>query len=540
MKKSRTADKLPGSFTLTHIPTHHTENMNSGHGLFQLYPIVPLCVCLIGGIHLGHALCPGITPMWPLAAAAAALGAAFAVPRRPRLQTSMLLAATFCLGLSRVATTERAMTVRLPQGETTFNAVITSQPVERGRTMRFDMILASGPLCGHTVRASLLKDTATLRYRSLRAGDGITVSSSLEQPRNFHSSAFNYATWLKSRGIIATTFIYYRNWHGNRVSLNGLSLTDRTRIAAIKQRRSLLDRYRSLGLGGQSFAVVAAMTLGDKTALTDDTLDAYSATGASHVLALSGLHLGIIYALLSFMAVGRRFRTARESVLLLAVWAYVFLVGLSPSVMRAAVMVSVCSIVGLTGRRPLSANTLALAAVALLTANPLVLYDIGFQLSFAAVAFIVVFKFVCGIVPYKFQQSHRLAGWLWQLFAVSLLAQLGTSPLVALYFGRLPLLSLPVNFLVIPVATVILYGSAAMLALSPLPMAGTAVATALSFVTGFLNSALSLVASLPCSTVSVSPGPLQTVLVYIVIVSLLQSLRLFLRSRRDSMKLSDN
>lgn len=523
----------PGFFRT--IPCYQaTVSMYPNTGLFRLHPLAPLCVALAAGVHFGRPLAAvagvcGLACAFGLALLVAAL-----LPRRLLLQTWAILLAALLLGSALMALADRRVSVALPPGPVSWQGVVSGEPVERGRTLRFDATLTSGPLCGHTVRVSLLKDTASCRYRSLRVGVGFEATSRLEAPANFGASNFDYATYLKGRGIVAQTFVYHSHWRSVPVSLAGLSAYRRARLAAHSLRASLLGRYRELGLEGQAYAVVAAMAFGDKSALSDDILDAYSATGASHVLALSGMHLSTIYLLLSFLTLGRRFRLARESLLLAAIWAYVFLVGMAPSVMRSAVMLTVYSFVSMSGRGRMSVNALSFAAIVLLVANPFVLYDIGFQLSFMAVAFIVAFRFLMGAVDYSYQQRHPVVRWLWQTFAVSLLAQLGTAPLVAYYFGRLSLVSLLLNFVVIPLSTAILYASAAALVLFAVPVVRQLVALLLAAAVVSLNSVLLFVARWPWASFDgLHISRLQVALSYVAIVCLLHFLRLELRRRRE-------
>ncbi len=506
--------------------------MKTNDGLFRLHPLVPLCVCLALGIHAGRASVPYVGGLGCFLAFLVVLAAAFLLWRKPVLQTAALLLASFLLGCALVVEAERGLDVVLPEGDATFECVVAGEPVERGRTVRLDLLVASGPLCGHTVRASLLKDTVERRYRSIGVGDGLVVRSRLRKPENFADSNFDYVAYLKGRGIVATAFVYPDRWSAASVSLSELSSFSRARLAALRWRSSLLLRFRSLGLDGQAFAVVAAMSLGDGSAISAATREVYSVTGASHVLALSGLHLSIVYALLSLFSTGRRFRGVRECLLLFVIWCYVFLVGMPVSVLRSALMITVYSVVGLTGRRRMSVSALAFAAIVLLVANPFALYDIGFQLSFMAVAFIVVFRFVFGIVPYKYQQEHRVVRWVWQTFAMSLLAQLGTAPLVAYYFGRLPVYSLLTNFMAIPAATVILYASAAALVLFAVPVVRHVVAIVLVYMAGGLNSALCFVSSLPHASVDgLRVNTLQVALGYVMIVCSLLLLRVCVRRR---------
>ena len=169
-----------------------------------------------------------------------------------------------------------------------------------------------------------------------------------------------------------------------------LSRVERTRLRCLQWRQQLLAHYEAQGLEGEQYAVVAAMTLGDKSALTKDVREVYAVTGAAHVLALSGLHLGIIYALLSLLVVGRRWQMLSQLVCILGIWAFAFLVGLSASVVRSAIMLTVYALLSLGHRDKMSLNTLAFTAILMLVVSPRSLFDIGFQLSFMAVASILL------------------------------------------------------------------------------------------------------------------------------------------------------
>ena len=174
------------------------------------------------------------------------------------------------------------------------------------------------------------------------------------------------------------------------------------RLRFLKYRSQLLARLHSTAAAdfslftihfslSDAYAVVAAMALGDKSALTQDLRDVYSVTGASHVLALIGLHLGIIYTLLSLFVFRRRWQVLSQVIVILSVWAFVFLVGMSTSVMRSAVMLSVYALLSLGHRDRMSVNTLAFTAIVMLMISPMSLFDVGFQMSYMAVFSILLF-----------------------------------------------------------------------------------------------------------------------------------------------------
>lgn len=292
------------------------------------------------------------------------------------------------------------------------------------------------------------------------------------------------------------------------------SRLSRSRTFFLHQRDRLLHRLSDGGLEGDAYAVVAAMALGDKSALTKDLRETYSVTGASHVLALSGLHLGIIYMLLSLLVLGRRRRMFSQLFLIVSIWGFVFLVGMSMSVVRAAIMISVYALLSLGHRDKMSVNTLAFTAIVMLMVHPLSLFDVGFQLSFMAVFSILVwYPFFEGLIPQPFLMSHRLVKWLWTMLAVSCAAQLGTAPLVAYYFGRFSTLFLITNMVVIPTATLILY-------LALLVLIVPSLAYLLNNIVTFLNTFLDRMTALPCASIEgLHPSVLQTIMVYVVIAA---------------------
>lgn len=503
--------------------------------LFQLHPLVPLALCLVFGIMAGRWLSPYVTGVvvW-LVAVLLSLLLCVLLRKYPVAQSCFLLLTSFLIGGALISVEESNSRISFPEGAVSYEAVVSSEPVERGKTLRFDMIVASGPFCGRTIRASLLRDTVTHRYKDIGVGTGLKAYSEMQPPVNFRNSNFDYVAYMKARGIVGHTFIYYSNWQKAAVNLAHLTFWQRLRLSCLRHRHDLLERYRSLGLSGQGFAITAAMTLGHKSDIPSELRDIYSAAGVSHVLALSGMHLSVIYILLSFLFAGRRFPLLRETLLLTSVWTYVFIVGLPLSVVRAAVMITVYSFVGITGRSRMSLNVLAFAAILMLVACPFCLYDVGFQLSYLAVAAILILhRPLGGLISPKFQQRHPFVRWLWQLVVMSCSAQLATAPLVAYYFGTVPVYFLLSNLVAIPAVTIILYLTVIMLALFFVPAFQQMVATLLMLVATSLNMFLLWVASLPGSSISgIYISAVQLLLIYVVIISLCLLCRILLLSHK--------
>ena len=291
-----------------------------------------------------------------------------------------------------------------------------------------------------------------------------------------------------------------------------VSRLNRSKTYFLEQRAKLLDRLSESGVDGSAYAVVAAMALGDKSQLTRELKDAYAISGASHILALSGLHLGIIYTLLSLLLSRRRWQVTTQVVIIVSIWLFVFLVGLSASVVRSAVMVTVYALLSLGHRDKLSVNTLAFAAIVMLLFNPLSLFDVGFQLSFMAVLAILLFyPLFENLWSQPFLLDHRVFRWLWTMLAVSCAAQIGVAPLIAYYFGRFSCYFLLANLVVVPAAALILYLSLSVLLIPSL-------AYLLIYIVDALNQLLSWIAMLPGASIEgLHPTPLQVWMMYVII-----------------------
>lgn len=280
-------------------------------------------------------------------------------------------------------------------------------------------------------------------------------------------------------------------------------------------RDQLLRQYQQWGIGEENYAIVAAMTLGDKTALTPDIRESFNITGAGHVLAISGLHLGILYMMVSFLVRGLRLRIVTQVLTILLIWAFAFLVGMSPSVVRSATMLTIYGLLSLGYRQKMSINVLAFTAIVLLVLKPQSLFDIGFQMSFLAVlAILLCYPLLNSVFSERWMMEHRLVRWLWGMTALSLSAQIGVAPLIAFYFHRFSTYFLLSNFVVIPCAYLILVGAILLFV-----MRLQVVATVLTTVTTWMRQALNAIATLPYASIDgLYPTLSQTILIYIFIL----------------------
>ena len=453
----------------------------------------------------------------------------------PILQSVFVLFCVFGIGLVVTVRSHKEMNIALPDHEVNYEAVVVSTPEEHEKTIRFDMVVVSADH-PFRVKASMRVDG---RSRSLKVGDGMVVTSLLQKPVLNKESSFDYAKYMLRHRFVAITFISSDHWNPSIVSLGNLSYVERTRIWFLHLREILLKHSVPLIHGESQMAVVAAMALGDKTRIDASTKRIYAEAGASHVLALSGLHLSILCALFYVFGAKRKRQSLVMTLLLITtVWAFVVLVGMPVSVVRAAVMLTVCSLVGMLNQRSITLNTLAFTAVVLLLFNPMTLYDVGFQLSFLAVAAIILFYkpiygLLSGLSLYsRWKRKSRLFRFsvdkIWQLSCISLSAQIGVMPLIAYYFHQLPKYFLLSNLIVIPLAMLILYLSIILfLTLWSTPVASV-IGDVLSRVVELQGDALLFISSLPGSNIrEIYITPFQVFLIYFILLAIYTIVRKF-------------
>lgn len=255
--------------------------------------------------------------------------------------------------------------------------------------------------------------------------------------------------------------------------------------------------------GNQEQAIAAALILGVTDGIDNELQNAYAASGAMHVLAVSGLHVGIIYAMLLFLLKPLyRYSWSRwwiAAISLCCLWVFAFLTGLSPSVLRAVAMFSFVAVARPFGARTNIYNTLASSAFVLLMYNPYLIMSVGFQLSYLAVLGIVYLQ---RPLYQLWETQNKLLDWIWQITCVSLAAQLATFSLGLLYFHQFPVYFLVSNLFVIPLSTLVLIVGIVLLAISPISFLATLIGKVLGVMVGLLNKVVFITEELPFSIIN--------------------------------------
>jgi len=300
-------------------------------------------------------------------------------------------------------------------------------------------------------------------HQPLRYGNELLVAGiprRIEPPGN--PSAFDYRRFMANQGVYHQLFL-----SGEDLVLSGHSPPNPIRALALQAQQAFADRLAEAITQEREQSIVWALVLGVKEGLDAETRQAYATAGAMHVLAVSGLHVGIVYLIFLKLLGGLRRRPLGRwlfaLMVLISLWSFAFLTGLSPSVMRAATMFSFMVLAQTTQRKVSTYNTLAASAFLLLLVNPYLITSVGFQLSYLAVFGIVYLQ---PRIASWWTPKHRAMDWVWQLTTVSIAAQIATGPLAVYYFHVFPTYFFLSNLLVVPLATVILVGGLLVLALS--------------------------------------------------------------------------
>lgn len=366
-----------------------------------------------------------------------------------------------------------------------------------------------GMATGERLRLTLAPDSG---LPWLRTGDLLWVRARPEPiVRVPDPGGFDLRTWAASRGVHREAFVGTGSWvhAGHRWRPADLFSGARERVAGW---------LGESGLPGPEQDIARALLLGDRSGLEQEQRDAFARSGTMHVLAVSGLHVGLIFAvlavLLGWWGNRRGPMWLRGLVILAGLWAYAGLTGGSPSVVRAATMFSLFTLAGMVGRQSDSLNSLAAAAFILLVADPRMLGQLSFQFSFLAVLGILLFH---DPLRRLWVPPNRVLGYLWSLLVVSVAAQLMTTPLALVTFKAFPLWFLPANLVVVSLVTLAVYGGGLLLVLHQVPVVGQVVVFIMTWLLKALAGATVFFAGLPGAYPDIRLDTWQALLLYVLI-----------------------
>jgi competence protein ComEC len=325
---------------------------------------------------------------------------------------------------------------------------------------------------------------------------------------------FEYGAYLKRKDIFHQ--VYTKEWDvvANSMTFSVLKIAENLR-------NNLLQLFQDNGLEGKEFAIASALILGYKASLDSDLMKSYASAGATHVLAVSGLHVGIIFlifnSLLGFLDKNKKGLWLKTALILIVLWGYALITGLSPSVLRASTMFSFIVIGNVLNRNADIYNTIAASALLLLVVNPFMLLEVGFQLSYIAVVGII---YIQPKLYALWQTDQYFLDKIWQLSTVSVAAQIATFPLGLFYFHQFPNYFLLSNLFVIPLATLVVYGGILVVITSSFSIVSHLFAQGLMYTIKIMNYLVLLVDELPYAvTNNVFINSFELTLIYLIIIT---------------------
>ena len=504
-----------------------------------LMPLLPVVVAYIVGLILPSA----VHPMLRVALGVCAIFVAFLLRRHPHPRMlSLYLAVAVAGSLWQTVYLQRSGYLQsvesCPQSNVavpcdrsvTLCAVVADEPRRTPYGMLIDCYAVHRrDALNNRLIVCAVRDCSFIPHvgqTMLLRGHFNAINSTAEE-KTARGRAFN--KYLMSRGIAGEMTV--TTAEAAEPFLDSLPFFKRLSVKAKILRNEMLEGLKQEMEGnGQhvgEYAVVAAMAFGERSGIDRNTRDAFSQTGTAHLLALSGMHLGILFALLSqvffrFLSLFLNYFNAvfvRQVVLVVTVWGYVMLVGMPASVVRAAVMLTVYSVALVGMRQRMSANALFLAALMILVANPLALWDVGFELSFMAmVGIFVFFKYLYGLIDAEWLLAHRCMGTVWAMVCVTTAAQIATLPLSLYYFGRLPLLSILANIIAAPLVILLLYAVLAGMVLWWIPVVRWLMVKVMTAVSWLMTATLGRLSELPWVSIDgISINCWQLILMYVFI-----------------------
>jgi len=394
------------------------------------------------------------------------------------------------------------------------------------------------------IRCSIYK-----QLPDLSAGDRITFFSKIKPFTNFNNpGGFNYKQYMAFKNIWGNAYT-----SSKKLSINTSNTGFKNKLCGVRKKiKSLINRTTKK----EANQILTALTLGDRQKIPDSLKNAFARAGISHILAISGLHIGIVASvaffffkwLLSFFPPVLRYAWSKKGAALLSIFPviiYGILAGMSPSTQRAVAMVGIFLLTFLMERDHDLLNTLAIAAMAILVINPPSLFSISFQLSFTAVLFIIYGMSKTRAFRNKaFGNQSFLFKTVYTFVLVSCFAIIGTAPLVMFYFNQVPILGILSNLIFVPLIGFIVVPLSLFSVLVLFPFSPQAAAWGLKICGIILNHCSPLLYHISglsfCTINTVTPSILEIICIYGLLWCLMELIIPFSSSSNKKTECRDN
>ncbi|HSC54609.1 MAG TPA: ComEC/Rec2 family competence protein [Phnomibacter sp.] len=349
-------------------------------------------------------------------------------------------------------------------------------------------------------------------------GSSIVFTKKLQPISNAgNPGGFDYKTFAARQGIYYQVFLQPQDWR-----MVPSAPPNQFQQFLFSTRAWVLNTITKFVTEPDARGIAQALLIGYRGDLDKALVEQYANTGVVHIIAISGMHLGMIFGLLIFifkpLGKSRMMQWFRLILILSCIWLFTLLTGAAPSITRAAVMCTILAVGHHWKRNASVYNLLAAAAIVLLLWDPYTLWNVGFQLSFAAVLSIAVFY-----KPIEQCWSPRFKIWQygWQMVAVTLAAQILTVPMVVYHFHQFPVYFLLANMIAVPLSGLALYGLILLLAISFWQSGAVVVGSIISLLIGWLNASIVWIGNLPLTSIGhLQINLLQAALMYASIAAL--------------------
>jgi len=370
----------------------------------------------------------------------------------------------------------------------------------------------------HVFGKSLLNVTKDSTQQLLKVDEIFIVRTQFEKlfsPLNPHQ--FDYKAYLKKQHI-------YHQLYITNSELFSISKNKHTLFGyAAKLREHVQSKLKQYNFSTDEYAIISALLLGQRQDISKEVYDSYTQAGAIHILAVSGLHVGIVLLLLNYLLkpleLLKRGKYIKMIIIVLLLWSFAIVAGLSASVTRAVTMFTIIAI-AMNYKRPTNIyNTLAISVFILLLFKPNFIFDVGFQMSYLAVLAIVLIQ----PLLYKlYKPKYKLDDFFWNIFTVTLAAQFGVVPISLYYFHQFPGLFFLSNLVIIPFLGIILGFGIVIIILSSFSILPRFLADVYAFIISSMNSFIQWVSHQEAFLFqNISFNLTQTILSYVLITSVL-------------------
>lgn len=453
-------------------------------------PFFFFAVLLIVGIVVYPAIIPHISTL-ALCGATAALAICFACSYIWKPSIKIFIVSLFFISLGASLREIHLQRYAPLLEDDYFIGRISAPIIEKKKTLRTEISYGSFPK--HKAILYIEKDSSTA---SIRYGDMVECKGDFKIIEHDSSQQFNFKNYAAQQYIYTQAYIRAKDisvvWHKSCLLTKSYEL-----------QQYFVKKFQNSHLDKNHAHLVSALVFGNKSMLDSEIIAHFSTAGIMHILAVSGLHVGIISAILFFLFkfLPRRISIIRIVLILVCLWSYACIVGLSASVCRAASMLSILLLSQELNTKSSTYNSLGISAFIMLCIQPQVVYNAGFQLSYLAVIGIVYFA---TIIQNSLQfKNNLISTYAWGIIAVSISVLITTLPISMFYFGYIPSYSILANVYSIPAAFVLLASVVVFICVGSLPLVSDALLWIIDTVSHFIITISKSIAHFPYASIDI-------------------------------------